>query len=316
MIFARTLSIRTKLIFLATLSGCCAVVLTSGVFVWVDHRTVQKTKIERLKLHARFLSFEALGAVEDGDEAAASEVLSRLGLERSVRQACLYDMHGHPIAEYARADSEPLPIPDVGPDGFSMARQGILELSVPIMTDGTRIGTIYLLDDNPDVNQRVFGYSRIAVLVTLFSCGLSLLLSIPLQSELARPILSLARTAREVTTNHDYSLRVTPPGRDEIGDLCRSFNQMLEQIEIAQDQVRDARTRQEENIAQRTTQLRMEIAERKKIEADLVRAKDAAVNASQSQERLSGEHESRDSHSAECDPRLQRIAASRGRQDL
>ncbi len=101
-----------------------------------------------------------------------------------------------------------------------------------------------------------------------------------LARQIARPILQLTDAARQVA---DGNLKATAPvvTRDEIGVLARVFNQMTEQL-------RGLYERMEQQVAARTTeltqtnaQLTSEIAERRRVEAQLWQAKEAAEAANQ-----------------------------------
>src|SRR5437773_5141286 len=64
----------------------------------------------------------------------------------------------------------------------------------------------------------------------LLSAVFALALSARLHKLISEPILSLARTAREVSRKKDYSLKATKGSDDELGTIVDSFNEMLEQI--------------------------------------------------------------------------------------
>ncbi|MFN8612225.1 MAG: Hpt domain-containing protein [Vulcanimicrobiota bacterium] len=70
----------------------------------------------------------------------------------------------------------------------------------------------------------------------LVSLMLSVGASFWLQRWVTSPILDLAYLAKMISRSNDYSRRAEVASRDEIGDLCTSFNHMLEEV--------DARTRQ------------------------------------------------------------------------
>ena len=72
--------------------------------------------------------------------------------------------------------------------------------------------------------------------------------------------------AQVITREENYSIRVTREAEDELGTLYRSFNQMLDALEI------DARR----SGAARPRQLAKEVGVRKRAEADLLVAKEAA----------------------------------------
>src|SRR6266571_4123025 len=66
--------------------------------------------------------------------------------------------------------------------------------------------------------------------ILVFSGLFAFALSARLHKLVSEPILSLARTANEVSRQKDYSIRATKQSEDELGTLVDSFNEMLWQI--------------------------------------------------------------------------------------
>ena len=58
---------------------------------------------------------------------------------------------------------------------------------------------------------------------------------------MSKPILAVVQTARLVSEEKDYGVRAKKYGRDEIGQLVDAFNDMLEQVEQRDQQIRTAR---------------------------------------------------------------------------
>jgi len=285
----KNLSIRTKLIFLATISGCVAILLTSAAFVYNNMNVMRAEKVRQTQLHIDMMEFSeaSLTRTEDDErETRRREFLSTRLKEYltrfpTVTFACLYDSNGLPIGEYHRDEFSERQ-PPVIQFGASFTEDNELDLFHPINRGGEQVATIYIHDDNNDVGTHFLKSLEIAMYVTIFSSLVSLLLSIRLQSAFARPIQQLSEAARAIRTDENYSLRVPVSGSNEIATLYRSFNQMVERMDASEREVREARDELENRVSERTSQLRMEIAERKKIEADLVRARDAAQDSNQS----------------------------------
>ena len=61
----------------------------------------------------------------------------------------------------------------------------------------------------------------------LVAMAVALLLSSRLQTLVSAPILQLARTAADVSTRGDYSVRAQKVTDDELGALVDAFNRML-----------------------------------------------------------------------------------------
>jgi len=95
---------------------------------------------------------------------------------------------------------------------------------------------------------------QLAVLDDIFFiCGMmvmafvmAFILASRLQKIITEPIDELHKGIRKVSDNNDYSLRVDPGGEDELGKLSKAFNQMIEQIQLRDAALEDAKTFAEE----------------------------------------------------------------------
>jgi signal transduction histidine kinase/CheY-like chemotaxis protein len=92
--------------------------------------------------------------------------------------------------------------------------------------------------------------------------------------------LQLAGIAAKVSANEDYTLRGLPGDGDEVGTLVSSFNQMLERIQERDAALQGAKEKLELRVQARTEELQKEVAERKRAETEMRRAKEAAEEAS------------------------------------
>ncbi len=70
---------------------------------------------------------------------------------------------------------------------------------------------------------------------------LSYFVATKLQKIISKPILDLANATKKISKGTNYSLRVQKKGRDEIGVLYDSFNNMMDQIHL-REQERDKAT--------------------------------------------------------------------------
>jgi hypothetical protein len=123
-------------------------------------------------------------------------------------------------------------------------------------------------------------------LVLVAAFGLSLTLSTALQRIISRPLLQLTEATRVVTTDHRYDLLVAKTGDDEIGELIAGFNDMLGDIRERDRKLLRHQEELEQVVKQRTAELRAS-------NADLVAARDSAMEASRAKSDFLREHEPR-----------------------
>jgi methyl-accepting chemotaxis protein len=118
-----------------------------------------------------------------------------------------------------------------GTDGFHKVGGDLMYVH-PILSEGTRIGTLYLISDYRKRSIRLHAlYASILVAVLASSFLVAVVVSSRLERLISGPIQTLADTARRIATKADYSLRARKEANDEVGDFTDTFNGMLSQIQ-------------------------------------------------------------------------------------
>jgi signal transduction histidine kinase len=115
---------------------------------------------------------------------------------------------------------------------------------LPLTRDGATFGALRVSYEVSDLRSR-FGQLQWLVLVgVMLMVLLGLGIGLGLATTITRPLRQLDASAREIAAG-DYHARVTVQSQDEVGALARSFNQMAERLEEAEQ----ARQRQLAAIA-------------------------------------------------------------------
>ena len=147
--------------------------------------------------------------------------------------------------------------------GFRIDGNRIL-LAQPVMLNGTREGTLFLLADlHAMTSQLLRLYGGIFALVLAASLLLAFLLSSQFLHFITNPILRLAGAARTVADHKDFSVRAEKVCADEVGVLTDAFNQMLAQIQSQDSALQGAQRELQEQVHA----LQREINERERAEA-------------------------------------------------
>ena len=112
------------------------------------------------------------------------------------------------------------------------------------------------------------------MLFLIASLLIGLTVSSALHEVVSGPVLRLSETAKLISANKNYAIRVPPGGGgDEVSGLIAGFNEMLEQIQHRDEMLRRHHERLEAEVAARTRQLTT-------LNSELVTAKDRAEEAS------------------------------------
>ncbi|HTD86217.1 MAG TPA: CHASE sensor domain-containing protein [Candidatus Binatia bacterium] len=266
----RNLSIKRKQMLIITLTSTVALLLASSAFIYYELITFRSSAKENLSSLADILSYNSTAALTFNDSSVARDLLNCLSSEPHIMQAVIYNKNAQLFARYTRKqDGRDAQLPTLPPEGFAFGENS-MAYGEKIQMQGEQLGWIYLKTDLTPLAQRVQQYISIVLLVSLASLLAALLISTRLQRVVSDPILKLARLARMVSFEKNYSVRASPPkSRDEVGELIAGFNEMLEQIQSRDAALQSARDDLERRVHERTQALQQEVSERRRAEQQL-----------------------------------------------
>jgi len=226
----RQTSIRHKLMLTTMFISTAALLVVSLAYATYDMLAFRRTMTRNLSTLAQIIGTNSTAALVFDDPIAAEETLVALNAEPHIVASVLYASDGTVFAQYIRdskqAEFSP-PQPEETSHRFEAAH---LRLFRPILRDGEKIGTIYLLSGLQDMYARLLRTLGISALAIVAALSFGFFLWSRLQ-QVIEPILHLAQTARFVSENKDYTVRAVKHSDDEVGMLTDDFNDMLEQIE-------------------------------------------------------------------------------------
>jgi signal transduction histidine kinase len=262
-------TISRRLMWLNMLVGIFALVLAGGAFLTYDQITFRHSLEGNLSAQARIIAANTVTAITFNDPHAAKATLDALQNSPDILSAGIMTKpEDRQFAEFSRAGQEHvITIPEIAAGQVeAVAYQGEdLVLVRAITLDGKPIGTVYLRADARQVDKRLLQYAGIAAVVLFFSLVVALLLSSTFRKAVTAPIVQLAAVARTVSRERDYSVRaphIEAPA--ELAALVTAFNDMLSQIQLQNEAVREAQSGLERKVQDRTRQL---VAANRELEA-------------------------------------------------
>uniref|UniRef100_A0A831XEU0 histidine kinase n=1 Tax=Geobacter metallireducens TaxID=28232 RepID=A0A831XEU0_GEOME len=194
------------------------------------------------------------------DTAAADALLSSLAGNRNIDAAAVFNAAGDPFAAYQRPDTAP---------GIRLRPDAPKRTVFHLTHFDFRTGIVATDHINHD---RTLGtltirynltalYNRIllivvalgGVFVIAFLVGRAVITR--RQRSIIGPIEHLTAAANTISASGNYQIRIPVESADEIGVLTESFNDMLEQIRLRDDELQRSRDELEEKVAQRTREL-------------------------------------------------------------
>src|SRR6476660_732625 len=252
-----------KITFVIMLISGVVLLLAFAALFCFQAYTLRQHSAHELAVVGEITAHNCAAAVMFKDEGAAAQILSglktmpqsvsaRLEVADQGRLAYFGGLRDEQEIKAARLRS-----------GFRIDGNRIL-LAQPVMLDGKREGTLYLLADLQAMTSQLLKlYGGIFALVLAASLLLAFLLSSQFLRFITNPILQLAGTARTVADHKDYSVRADKVCGDEVGILTDAFNQMLTQIQSQDNALQGA----QRELREQVNALQREIGERQRDEA-------------------------------------------------
>src|SRR6266496_3746751 len=252
-----------KITFVIMLISGVVLLLAFAALFCFQAYTLKQHSAHELAVVGEITAHNCAAAVMFKDEGAAAQILTGLKTMPQIVSARLEVMDQQRLAYFGGLRDE-LEIKAARlKSGFRIDGNRIL-LAQPVMLDGKREGTLYLVADLRAMTSQLLKlYGGIFALVLAASLLLAFLLSSQFLRFVTNPILSLAGIARTIAHHHDYSVRATKVCGDEVGGLTDAFNQMLTQIQSQDSALQTARHKLQEQVIA----LQREIGERKRAEA-------------------------------------------------
>ena len=227
----RDISINGKLTIVILVTSGIALSLVGGMILLYEYFHYQENVSSELSIVADMIGFNTAAALIFGDGQTAVNTLQALRADDRILAGRLYTKEGKTFATFFREDTGTPDVPSALREPGDYLEGGHLLLFRSVSMDGEVVGSIYLQASLAGVRERLWQDAGIISFGMLLSLTATFLVSIRLQKLIADPLLRLARVAKGVSKENDYSARVARGGSDELGVLIDAFNQMLEKVE-------------------------------------------------------------------------------------
>ncbi|MGC2403567.1 MAG: ATP-binding protein [Acidobacteriaceae bacterium] len=256
----RDYSIPKKLTWMNMMVSSVALGLACVAFMTYDLISVREAMVHQLLTQAQIIGSNSTSALLFNDPQAAEKTLAALQSAPNIIDATIATANGQPFARYSRnsGKQEPSALARIA---FSPKRSewfslGQIVVASPIVFRGKITGAVYIRSDVQQLVVHLRRYVVIVGVVFLMSLVAAVLMSSLIRRAITEPILDLANTARIVSREKTYSVRVSPSrNRDELSTLIDTFNEMLAQIQERDTALQKAQDSLEQRVQERTAQL-------------------------------------------------------------
>lgn len=247
-----------------------ALLLVSIGFVAYEVVTIQQRMRQDLSAQGRMIADLAAPALNRSNAADAEKILATLSEREHIKAAAIY-RDNKLFARYpANAKGATFPTAfESGDSSHFDFKANTLVFFHSIEAATGRSAAVYIKSDLGEIREQLERYAAFFIWFILATAGITYFLSKRLQKSIAEPIVQLAKTARTVSADKNYSVRAAKQGRAELGELTDSFNEMLAQIQQRDVILHKINDNLEKRVQERTRDLEAEIAERKRAEVAL-----------------------------------------------
>jgi signal transduction histidine kinase/CheY-like chemotaxis protein len=276
----RYFSLRWKLSVLIAGGSVVASLIATAGFTWIDLQRFWQQTRSQVEAIADIVADQAGPAILLGDKKAAGEILASLRADGQIRDAVLLDSSGACFAAFHRVPSAGKGDPILrsrmpGRDSQSGCDQAMsvgdaIVVSRPVGGGLDRVGAVTLSASVPSAFAILRQYLGGTALIVVLSLFVAALVAMVLQSGVSTPVLEMARIAQHITQTHHFEDRVAVNSSDELGVLASSFNAMLDEI-----------GRRDTELAKQRDRLEQQVAERNRVNTELLAAKQKAEDAAQ-----------------------------------
>jgi two-component system, sensor histidine kinase and response regulator len=275
------LSIRRKLNVIVMITTTAALLLAFAAFVIYDTVAARQKIVRDLSMMSEIVANNSTAGLTFRDPKYAKEALEVYKMNSHVLHAEIYDSAANLFAAYTGAQSgvsaqrTPLKSAVAIRSSAVSFDDDRLVVETPIVLDNEVVGLVHVESDLKELSERFRAELQAAFAVFLGTLLVAFLISSRLQRVISKPMLDLAATAKKVSAENDFSIRADKAGEDEIGSFIDSFNVMLAEIEQRDAALRYHREHLEQEVADRTQELRT-------MNAEMLVAKEKAEESSRS----------------------------------
>lgn len=252
------LSIKHKLIGIQLLTAIFSIVLCGIFFIISYYQIFKESEKEGLYSIAKVVGDNAITELEFGSafQENAAESLSELEINAQITNATLLDKEGDIFASYNQQKDYPYTFESIElvNDFFEKSVGDGVVIYYKIKNDDGFLGTM-CLKANLRTGVVLVQFLKISLVVLFMGAAIAFLLATYFQRSISNPIVNLVESMHQVSQKQDYSIRVPVKGNDEVAELSRVFNEMLQQIQKRDNSLQEAQSQLEARVENRTKAL-------------------------------------------------------------
>ncbi len=256
----RNAPIRSKLIWIYLVVTSVTLIITTTGYVAFQIVSARNSLLQNLVSVAEITAINTSAPLVFRDtDAALQNFESVIGLDH-VTDLAVIDANGAFFANIGDLsgafDSAEEFVTVRGEDGalkysYRYDANGLVLLT-PISLDGSKIGDLAIRSNLDLVYEQFYYLMFLGVAILLVSMIVAYFMILKLQELISSPLVSFKDVVDSVRHTGDFSVRVKQESRDEIGQLIQGFNEMLAEIKLRDDSLKNYQNNLEITVSERT----------------------------------------------------------------
>ncbi|TCN95186.1 PAS domain S-box-containing protein/diguanylate cyclase (GGDEF)-like protein [Vibrio crassostreae] len=239
--FINNISIKNKLILPIIIFIAVTFVTIQSVNYTVTFEREKESLIQRVKVLAQGVAYNLQAAILFEDKSSAQEILSAFVADKDIVRVKLYDINEQLFASYQVSNTlVPRPnadeLDDISDHQFAISEHFIF-LLVPVTLDGAVIANLRVTISKETFNSILTNIFKVAVVYLLFLVMLGGVLVKLVQRLIIEPMFDLNEAMQAFVERRSKQPKLVVTNRDEIGELVRAFNTMLERLQHRDNQI-------------------------------------------------------------------------------
>ncbi|MEZ8310671.1 diguanylate cyclase [Vibrio splendidus] len=233
--FINNLSIKNKLILPIVIFIAVTFVTIQSVNYTVTFEREKESLIQRVKVLAQGVAYNLQAAILFEDKSSAQEILSAFVADKDIVRVKLYDINEQLFASYQVSNTlVPRPntdeLNDIADHQFAISENFIF-LLVPVTLDDAVIANLRVTISKETFNTILTNIFKVAAVYLLFLVILGGGLVKLVQRLIIDPMFDLNEAMQAFVERRSEQPKLVAANHDEIGDLVRAFNTMLERLQ-------------------------------------------------------------------------------------
>lgn len=239
--FINNISIKNKLILPIIIFIVVTFVAIQSISYTVTYEREKESLIQRARVLAQGVAYNLQAAILFEDKSSAQEILSAFIADKDIVRVKLYDINEQLFASYQVSNTlVPRPnadeLADIAAHQFTISDNFIF-LIVPVMLEDTVIANLIVTISKETFNSILTNIFKVAVVYLLFLMILGGVLVKLIQRFIIEPMFELNEAMQAFIERRSEQPKLVTANRDEIGDLVRAFNTMLERLQHRDNQI-------------------------------------------------------------------------------